>query len=135
MEGTFDENTFTKRWESLDTLASQYCTPILIGPHAYCIDGRDDMPPTSMKCIDTHTGIVRWNQDNFGYGTLIYADEKIIAAKTNGELVLMEANPQHFNILGQHRALSGTLRALPALADGKLFLRDDATLVCLNVGR
>ena len=75
MEGTFDENTFTKRWESLDTLASQYCTPILIGSHAYCIDGRDDMPPTSMKCIDTHTGIVRWNQDNFGYGTLISSSE------------------------------------------------------------
>ena len=135
IEGTFNQTAFMKRWESLDALASQYCTPIVIGPHAYCIDGRDDMPPTSMKCIDTTTGVVLWNQDNFGYGTLIYADKKIMAAKTNGELVLMQATPQHFNVLGQHRVLNGTLRALPALANGKLFLRDETTLVCLNVGR
>ena len=29
----------------------------------------------------------------------------------------------------------GTLRALPAIAAGRLFVRDDTTLACLEVGR
>jgi hypothetical protein len=31
--------------------------------------------------------------------------------------------------------LEGTLRALPSLAAGRLFVRDDTTLACLEVGR
>jgi hypothetical protein len=31
--------------------------------------------------------------------------------------------------------LDGTVRALPALAGGRLYLRDDRTLVCLDLSR
>jgi outer membrane protein assembly factor BamB len=135
VEGTFTREAFTKRWDGIDALASQYCTPIAVGPHAYCIDGRDDMPPATLKCLERITGRVLWTEERFGYGTLLAADRKLLAAKTDGELLLMRVGPEGMTILARHRPLRGTLRALPALADGRLYVRDDDTLVCLNIAR
>ena len=134
VEGTFDRAAFTKRWEGVDALASQYCTPIAIDSHVYCIDGRDDVPPAPLKCLDAATGRVLWAKQDFGYGTLLAADGKLLAVKTNGELVLMRAAPEGATELARGRPLAGTLRALPALASGRLYVRDDRTLACLRVG-
>lgn len=135
VEGTFTREAFTKRWDGVDALASQYCTPITIGPLAYCIDGRDDMPPATLKCLERTTGRVLWTEERFGYGTLLAADGRLLAAKTDGELLLMQVSPKGMTILARHRPLRGTLRALPAIADGRLYVRDDDTLVCLNIAR
>jgi outer membrane protein assembly factor BamB len=133
VEGPFTREAFTKRWDGVDALSSQYCTPIVAGTHAYCIDGRDDVPPADLKCVEIATGRVLWTEKNFGYGTLLAADGKLLAVKTDGELLLMRASPEAARILARHRPLPGILRALPALADGRLYVRDDDTLVCLNL--
>lgn len=131
--GSFDHASFTQRWEGVDALASQYCTPIAIAGHVFCIDGRDDMPPATLTCVEIATGRVAWNEPAFGYGTLLHADGKLLAAKTDGELMLLEAKPTGMRILARHRPLPGTLRALPALAAGRLYVRNDDTLVCLDL--
>ena len=133
MFGAFERDSFTKTWEGTDALATQYCTPIAIGTHVYCIDGRDDVPPADLVCVDLGTGRAAWREANFGYGTLLAADGKLLAAKTDGTLVLMTAAPTGVSILARARPLTGTVRALPALASGRLYLRDDQTLQCLNV--
>lgn len=135
VEGSFTRDAFTKRWEGVEGLASQYCTPIVIGPHAFGIDGRDDVPPAELKCVEAATGRVLWAERDFGYGTLLFADGKLLAATTDGDLVLMRVSPAGMTVLARHRPLPGTLRALPALADGRLFVRDDDTLACLNLAR
>ena len=132
---TFDAAGITKRWEGTDALATQYCTPIVSGDHVYCIDGRDDLPPADLVCVDLRTGRAAWREANFGYGTLLAADGKLLAAKTDGELVLMTATPAGVSVRARARPLAGTVRALPALAAGRLYLRDDTTLTCLDVGR
>lgn len=131
----FGADGFTKKWEGTDALATQYCTPIAHGDHVWCIDGRDDVPPADLVCVDRHTGRSSWREANFGYGTLLAADGKLLATKTDGELVLMTATPAGITILGRARPLAGTVRALPALASGKLYLRDDTSLACLDIGR
>jgi len=130
----FDERSVTPLWQGVESLASQYGTPILLDGHFYCIDGRDDLPPASLKCVEAATGRVCWQENNFGYGTLLAADGKLLAAKTSGELMLLKVSPAGFETLATARPLPGTLRALPALADGKLYLRDENTLTCLAVG-
>ncbi len=130
----FDERSATPLWQGVESLASQYGTPILLDGHFYCIDGRDDLPPASLKCVEAATGRVCWQENNFGYGTLLAADGKLLAAKTSGELMLLKVSPAGFETLATARPLPGILRALPALADGKLYLRDENTLTCLALG-
>ncbi|MFM8378243.1 MAG: PQQ-binding-like beta-propeller repeat protein [Planctomycetia bacterium] len=130
---SFDAAGSTKLWEGVEPLATQYCTPIALSDEVYCVDGRDDVPPAALKCLDARTGRVRWTEPKVGYGTLLAADGKLIVAQADGTLLLVHPNPDRCEILARARPLDGTVRALPALATGRLFLRDDATLVCLDV--
>ena len=132
---TFNADSATPIWQGTKSLASQYCTPILLDGHLYCIDGRDDVPPATLKCVDAATGQLRWQEPNFGYGTLLAADGKLLAVKTSGDLMLLKVSPAGFEALATDRPLPGTLRALPALAAGRLYLRDDDTLAAFDIGR
>ena len=129
----FDRTAARPVWQGEGPLATQYCTPLLVGDHLYSIDGRDDVPPADLVCVAAATGREAWRERNFGYGTLIAADGKLLAAKTDGDLVLLRATPAGVETLARCRPLAGTLRALPALAAGRLYLRDDATLICLDL--
>jgi outer membrane protein assembly factor BamB len=131
--GSFDKSGMKKVWGGTESLATQYCTPIARGGFLFVIDGRDDLPPADFKCIQQSTGEVIWKQDNFGYGTLIFADGKILATKADGELVLIKPDTAGLQVLARARPLPGTIRALPALAAGKLYIRDEHTLKCLSV--
>ena len=133
--GSFDAAGFTRLWEGVGPLATQYCTPVVLGEEIYCIDGRDDVPPAALKCLDARTGRERWTEAAIGYGTLLAADGKLIVVQADGTLVLVRPAAQRCEILARGRPLTGTVRALPALAAGRLYLRDDATLRCLDVGR
>jgi outer membrane protein assembly factor BamB len=130
----FDGAGFEKVWEGAEPLATQYCTPIALGEHLYALDGRDDLPPADLKCVAAETGRLAWTEPGFGYGTLLCADGKLLAAKTDGELVLLRATPAAATVLARARPFRGTIRALPALAGGRLYVRDDTMLKCLDVG-
>jgi outer membrane protein assembly factor BamB len=134
----FDARAARPVWEGADSLATQYCTPLVVAGQLYAIDGRDDLPPADLKCLDPATGRVLWAERGFGYGTLVAADGKLIVAKTDGELLLVEPDPVTLKILARARPFgpdqTGALRALPALAGGRLYLRDDRRLLCLAVG-
>ena len=127
----FDRAAATPVWQGEGPLATQYCTPLLVGGHLYCLDGRDDLPPADFVCVEAATGREAWRERNFGYGTLLAADGKLVVAKTDGELVLVRPDPVGLRVLGRCRPLPGAVRALPAFAAGRLYLRDDATLTCL----
>ena len=136
--GTFDAQGFSPAWQGTESLASQYATPVVIDGSLYAIDGRDDVPPASLVCLDPATGNVRWREQGFGYGTLLAADGKIIVAKTNGEVLLVRPDATRFDVLARAWPFAddprgGPLRALPALARGRLILRNDRTLVALDV--
>jgi outer membrane protein assembly factor BamB len=131
--GSFDKAGMKKVWGGTESLATQYCTPIARGGFLFAIDGRDDLPPADFKCIKLSTGEVLWTEPNFGYGTLLFADGKIIATKADGELVLIQPDMAGIKVLARARPFSGTIRALPALAAGKLYVRDEHTLKCLSM--
>ena len=134
----FDARGVTPLWQGTDALASQYATPVLVAGSLYAVDGRDDVPPASLVCLDPATGKVRWREEGFGYGTLLVADGKIVIAKTDGEVLLVRPDATRLDVLARARPFAGDLRggplrALPALANGRLTLRNDRTLVALDV--
>ncbi len=132
---SFDGKAAQTLWDGTESLATQYCTPIATHGILLAIDGRDDMPPADLKAVEAATGRVLWIERGFGYGTLLSADGTLLAAKTDGELTLMRADAAGMRVLARARPLAGTIRALPALAAGRLYVRDDAVLICLRVGR
>ncbi|WP_437185970.1 PQQ-binding-like beta-propeller repeat protein [Planctomicrobium sp. SH668] len=149
--GQFDLFGFQKVFDGETPLATQYCTPIVVDGFAYVIDGRDDAPPADLKCIEL-AGLksksrsseepannaasrtpLKWIEHNFGYGTLLFADNKLIIVKTNGELLLVNPNPDSFALVSKCQPLNGVVRALPALSNGLLLMRNEKQLMCLDL--
>jgi hypothetical protein len=76
---------------------------------------------------------VAWSEDRFGAGTLILKGDRLLILTENGELVLAPASPSGFRPLARARVLDGTARAYPALSAGRLYARNESTLVCLEL--
>ncbi|SFI05655.1 outer membrane protein assembly factor BamB family protein [Planctomicrobium piriforme] len=143
-------------WKGEKPVATQYCTPIPIDGFLYLINGRDDVPPADFECIELAalrsrvregdqpspggaapitTSPQKWIEHNFGYGTLILADGRLLAQKTDGELLLINPNPEALKVVSRCQSLRGVTRALPALSNGRYFLRNEDTLKCLHLAR
>ena len=122
----------TELWSGEEALASHYSTPVYKDGVVYGYDGRQEYGQ-SFRAIDLATGKVRWSEDGFGAGTVTLAGETLVLLREKGELVLAKADPKGFQPLGRAQVLSSTTRAYPALADGRLFARDENTLVCIRL--
>jgi outer membrane protein assembly factor BamB len=122
-------------WRHADALSSQYTTGVVHKGLMYCVDGRQDGPPGKLVCLDPMTGKPRWSKADFGIATLILADKKLLILKATGQLVLAEASAKGYRELSSARVSTATCRALPALSDGRLYIRDEKSLMCFDVGK
>ena len=122
-------------WKDAEILAAQYATCVRHDGCLFGVDGRQDGPPADLICFDPMTRRVRWTQPSFGYATLLKAGERLLILKTDGVLVLAAANVDRYEELARAPVSDATARALPALADGRLYIRAGRTLQCLAVGK
>jgi len=120
-------------WQSDDAMASQYSTSIYQNGYLYGVDGRADAGATELRCVDAKTGKVIWSQRDFGTANLIYADEKLLAMKDDGGLVLAKISRDGYRQLASTKVFATTSRALPALAAGRLYVRDTRALKCIDL--
>ena len=131
--GQISRDSAREVWRSETPMASQYTTPIEYGGKLIGIDGRQDVGSARLICFDPKTRKVEWTEDDFGYATLLEADNKLIIMKTDGTLVLAEASLEEYQELARAQVLETTTRALPALSNGLLYVRDSKTLKCLQL--
>jgi len=87
----------------------------------------------SLRAIELKTGKVQWNVDGFGAGTVTLAGDRLLLIRENGELVMAPASPKEFRPIARAQLLPAVVRSYPALADGKLYVRNERTLVCFEV--
>ena len=124
-------------WENDESVSSQYTTPIECNGYLYGIHGRQDLGVAELRCIDLATGAVKWSQPDFATANLIGVGDKLLIQKTGGGLILAQARPEGFTPLASTQVFpeGSTVQALPALAAGRLFIRDEKSLVVLQLSR
>ena len=88
-------------------------------------------------CVDAATGELRWAKTGFGvgkkdYSSTIAVGNKLLVLSEDGQLVLLEANPGKYEELGRVQVCGNTW-SFPALADGKLYVRDARELACIDL--
>jgi outer membrane protein assembly factor BamB len=119
-------------WANDDSLSTHYATAVHRDGVLYGFHGRQEFGP-SLRAVDLRTGTVRWSVDRFRAGSITLAGARLLIVRESGELVLAEATPAAYTPLAQARVLPATIRALPAVSDGFVYLRNDDTLVCLDL--
>ena len=87
------------------------------------------------KCIDADTGEEKWKTRGFERGSLILADGHLIALGESGKLALVEATPDEYRGKASFQALEGKCWTQPTLLGGRLYLRNEQELVCLDVSQ
>lgn len=122
-------------WQDPQILASQYTTCVESGGYLFGIHGRQDGPRAELRCCDPRARTVLWSKPSFGYATLIRAHDRLLILKTDGTLVIAATNPIKYEELARVPVCDNLTRALPALADGLLFVRDTKVLKCVDLRR
>lgn len=126
--------TAEETWSSDDLLSSHYMTPLVQEGLVYGIHGQERVEDSELRCLDPRAKRILWSKPSFGYGTMIAADGKMLMQTTDGELILWRPDSRRYQELARSRVFRATTRALPALANGRLFARDARTLKCLQIG-
>lgn len=119
-------------WTKDRTLSNHYVTSVLHGDHLYGLDGRQEATP-DLVCVEFTTGNELWRQRRFGTGSILLAGNDLLVTMESGELRRVAANSKSYKLLQTAKLLEPTVRALPALAGGKLYARDGNRLVCVDL--
>jgi outer membrane protein assembly factor BamB len=119
-------------WSGDESLSNHYSTSVHRDGYLYGFEGRQEFGQ-SLRCVELATGKVMWNVDGFGAGTLLIAGDLLVITRESGELVLAPASPKAFQPSARTQLIPGVVRAYPALADGKLFVRNDHTLAAFKL--
>jgi outer membrane protein assembly factor BamB len=128
IEGT----TLTPLWASDEVLTNHYATSIHRDGVLYGFHGRQEFGQ-SLRAVDLRTGKVRWSQERYLAGSLILAGDRLLILRETGELVLAAASPASYQQLARAIILPGPVRPFPALADGRLYARNEKTLVAVDL--
>ena len=121
-----------KIWASDDALTNHYATSVYKDGYLYGFHGRQEEGP-SLRCVEFKTGKVRWSVDGFRAGTITLAGDRLLILKEGGELVLASASPAAFRPISAAKVLAATVRSYPAIANGRMYIRNEKTLECLDL--
>lgn len=117
-------------WSGDDSLTNHYATAVHHQGMLYGFHGRQESRP-ALRCIELATGKVRWSQESYGAGSLLRVADRLLVLREDGHLELVQASSDAYVRLARAKILDTETRALPALADGRLYARDERRLVAV----
>ena len=134
--GVFQVNgaVLTELWASDDVLSNHYATSVYSNGYLYGFHGRQEFGP-SFRAVELKTGKVRWSQERFRAGSVTLAGNRLVILRETGELIIADASPDAFKPIARAQLLPETLRAFPAIADGILYVRNEKTLIAVDLRR
>lgn len=127
-------STLTEVWSSNDVLSNHYATSVHADGVLYGFHGRQEFGQ-SLRAVDFRTGRVRWSEVRLGAGTVTLAGDQLVVMREDGELMLAPVTPAGFKPTARARVLPATVRAYPAIDSGFFYVRNDSTLVCVDLRR
>ena len=126
-------NQVSKVWSSDEALSNHYSTSVQKDGYLYGFHGRQEMGQ-SLRCIELNTGKVRWNVDGFRAGTVSLIGDHLLIVREDGEGVIAIATPEAYRPQSKAQLLARVVRSYPAIADGRIYLRNENTLAAYSLG-
>ena len=84
-------------------MRNHFNTCVLWQGHLY---GPDD---GGLRCLAFDTGDLKWTYKEFGKGSLMMADGKLVALSEKGELIIAEPSPAAFKPISRAKILTGQM--------------------------
>ena len=113
-------------WKSR-VMKNHFNSSVLQGDYLYGFDN------AILTCIETNTGEEQWRHRGFGKGSLLLADGHLIILGEGGKLALVEVSPNEYREKARFQLFDDKCWTVPTLAGGKLYLRNQKDIVCLDL--
>ncbi len=113
-------------WRNIK-LRCKFTSPVLHEGHLYGLD------EGVLVCLDASTGERRWRGERYGHGQLLLTRGLLVLTSEEGELALVEASPKEYRELGRVRAVDGRTWNPPALAGGRVFIRNHLEMTAFDL--
>lgn len=114
---------------------NHHATSVYKDRHLFGVDGQTG--GGGLKCVSFETGleVKDWESSGIRQATVTLAGDHLIVQTAEGHVCLVEADPKEFNLIAKvPKVLSGNNNwASPTLVDGRIYLRDEKNVVCLDV--
>ena len=125
-----------KYYRSAKELQNHHGGMVLLGDYLYFGHGHNNGFPV---CVDLLSGDVKWGGKERGVGSgsaaITCVDGHIIFRYQSGEIALVEASPKDYKLKGSFKPEVQIREswAHPVVSNGKLYLREQNTLMCYDL--
>lgn len=100
--------------------AAYMSSPVVIDGHIYM-----HLQNSRFTCVDAATGETKWTSSTFGkYWSMVTQGDKILALDQRGELLLINATPEKFDLVDRKKVSKQPTWAHLAVADDMIFIRE-----------
>ena len=125
-----NNNAVSLVWENKE-FDSRMGGAVLINGYVY---GSGDKA-REWRCLDWKTGVEKWVSKEIGKGVVVAADNKLYLYSEKGELALVRATPDKFELLSTAKVELGTEThwAHPVIFNGILYIRHGDTLIAYKI--
>lgn len=119
---------FTSRtvWENV-SMKNKFNPSVYHDGHVYGLD------EGILTCLDVSNGERKWKAGRYGYGQVLLASGHLIVTTDKGEVVLVKATPEKHVEVAKFQAIEGKTWNYPAIADGRLLVRNATEMACYNL--
>ena len=115
-----------KVWEN-SSMKNKFNSSVLYNGNIYGLD------EGILTCVDATSGERRWKGGRYGYGQVILANGHLIVITDTGDLVLVKAAPDKHTEIAKFAAIEGKTWNYPAIAGGRLLVRNQTQMACFDV--
>jgi outer membrane protein assembly factor BamB len=113
-------------WENT-RMKNKFTSSVLENGYLYGLD------EAILACIQADTGELKWKSGRYGYGQVLLAGDHLIVLSESGELALVKATPEGYQELARFQAIEGKTWNHPALAGGRLLVRNANQMACFDL--
>ena len=118
-------------WATKKNLNNLMATSVVHNGHLYGCHGEFVW---FMRCLDFKTGKIKWDERVTSRQSLLLAEGHLLSMSERGTLTLLEANPDRYVVKAElPNILTYKTWAIPALVNGKLYIRDERQMLCLDL--
>ena len=128
VKGSGDSFTATTIWENIN-MKNKFNSSVLHNGFVYGLD------EGILTCLDVNTGERKWKGGRYGYGQVLLASGHLILTSDSGDLALVKASPDQYTEVARFTALQGQTWNYPAIADGRLLVRNANEMAAYDISR
>ncbi len=130
-----DKRVASQLWQNKD-LAGYFSTGVVADKERFYVltNVVQPTPECTLRCVDMKSGKELWAKEKIGYyhaGVIRTGDNRLLILDDAGALILADADAKGYRELSRSKVSGGTF-AVPAVSNGRVYIRDDKEVLCLE---